>query len=101
MSLAALIEQAVKAKVVLATGQKVIVRTKKGVDVVRGIIREVHPELGVVRVQDFGGGTDLQVDVGTKNYDLYVQPPDEPLPLAPSELTAYTRVGRASYWRWT
>lgn len=97
MSLAALLEQAVKSKVVLAIGQHVVVRTKKGVDVTRGIIRDVHPVLGAIRVQDLSGGSDLQVDVGIKNYDLFVQPDDAPLPLATSEIIAYTRVGRARY----
>lgn len=98
MNLAALLEQAVRAKVVLAIGQRVIVRTKKGADVTRGIIRNIHPELGVIRVQDLSGGSDLQVDVGTKNYDFFVQTDDDTtLPLTPFEIIVHTRAIAGAY----
>jgi len=81
------LEIAIAEKVVLSPGQFVVVRGLGGGDeVVRGVVVDVFPDLGVVRVEDYLTGTVLEIDVDVARYDLWVQPMDE---LPKSTLTVY------------
>ena len=65
-------------KVVLAAGQFVAVRTKRGNNVVKkGRITRVDKEVGVVRVLDIASGSTLEVDVDPKEYIVWVLPPPD------------------------
>ena len=83
--------EAAEAKVIVAPGQVVVVRTKNGEDVVRGFVTAVNPEMGYVRVEDFSSGADLQIDVDPEHYELWVSPTKDPAILLPPQVTVYIR----------
>lgn len=56
----------------LQLGQSVEVRTRSGSLVAVGSIMELNVETGVVRVADRESGSDMQVDVDTQLYDVWV-----------------------------
>lgn len=56
----------------LELGQNVEVRTRTGSLVALGSIMELSVETGVVRVADRESGSDMQVDVDTERYDIWV-----------------------------
>lgn len=56
----------------LQLGQNVEVRTRSGSLVAVGCIMELNVETGVVRVADRESGSDMQVDVDTDLYDVWV-----------------------------
>lgn len=95
------LREAATAEVVLGVGQNVIVKTKAGAEVTRGTIIGMEPDMKVVRVADVEAGADVQVDVDCDRYDILVLPAKPPMPLKPSERAAFTRIGRAWFWRWT
>jgi hypothetical protein len=57
----------------LGIGQFVEVRTHKGKLVVTGTIQALDPNTKTVRVVDRGSGSDLQVDVDPRMYDVWVR----------------------------
>jgi len=93
--------EAATSEVVLGVGQNVIVKTKAGDEVARGTIIGLEPDMDVVRVADVESGADVQIDVDCTRYDIVVLPVKPPLPLKPGERAAFTRIGRAWFWRWT
>jgi len=63
-------------RVVLAPGQMVSVRTKRGVNVIKkGRVTNVDKATGVIRVQDVESGTTLEVDVDPLRYTVWILPP--------------------------
>jgi len=63
-------------RVVLAPGQMVAVRTKRGVNVIKkGRVTHVDKATGFIRVQDISSGTTLEVDVDPFKYVVWILPP--------------------------
>lgn len=63
-------------RIVLAPGQMVAVRTKRGVNVIKkGTITNVDLPTGTIRVQDILSGTTLEVDIDPEKYIVWILPP--------------------------
>jgi len=77
MSLAKQLQEATAERVRLMPGQLVVVRTRQGKKLAQGRIVEVDEALGVVRVTDDTSGSDMQVDVDTERYEVWVRPPPD------------------------
>lgn len=62
-------------EVVIFPGQLVVVRSVDGDYIGQGFVEDVDEERGLVRVRDNVAGTDVQYDVDTSRYTLWVKPP--------------------------
>jgi len=60
-------------KVRLGIGQFVEVRTRAGELVITGTIQQLNPRTHTIRVADLGSGSDVQVDVDPRMYDVWVR----------------------------
>lgn len=65
-------------RVRLMVGQFVEVRTHGGDLVITGTIQQMFNDIGVIRVADMGSGSDVQIDVDPKEYEIWVI--DMPVP---------------------
>lgn len=63
-------------KVSIHVGQLVVVRTPGGEVVTSGYVEDVDPKRGLVRVRSNEDGTDVNFDVDTSLYKLWVTPPE-------------------------
>jgi hypothetical protein len=88
------LRKAATEKMLLSPGLQVTVYNERGKVMVKGHIREVDPDVGIVRVQDDFSGADLQVDVDPTRYDLQVHAPGEPTVRHPAQVTLYVRPSR-------
>jgi len=61
-------------KIAICVGQHVIVRTAAGEYVTEGHVEDVDVDRGLVRIRQSDGGTDVQVDVDTSRYTLWLKP---------------------------
>lgn len=93
------LRKAATEKVLLSPGLRVTVYNERGKVMVTGSIREVDPDVGIVRVQDDSSGADLQVDVNPRQYDLQVHAPTEPTVRYPAQVTLYVRPSLAGPYR--
>jgi hypothetical protein len=78
-------------RVPIAVGQLVSVRASNGDLVADGFVTEVNPKTGVVRVKSDGVGADLQIDVDTERYKLWVRPPPRSMAKLRQTRTVYLR----------
>jgi len=91
MRLSEQLQQAKDARIKLHVGLGVRIRTQDGRDVAEGRITEVDVATHTIRVVDELSGADLQVDVDTDRYEVYVVPPGEQVPRWPPEMSLYVR----------
>ncbi len=61
-------------KTVIYPGQLVVVRTIEGDYIGEGFVEDVDDERQMVRVRDTASGTDIQLDVDTTRYVLWIKP---------------------------
>lgn len=65
-------------RIVLAPGQMVSVRNKRGVTVIKkGRIKNVDLPTGTVRVEDISSGATLEIDVDPSRYTVWILPPPD------------------------
>lgn len=66
-------------RVGIYVGQLVVVLTRDGEKVGEGTVEGVDVERGLVRIRDLSSGTDIQFDVDTSLYDLWIQRSTAPI----------------------
>lgn len=78
-------------RIPIAVGQSVEVRSAEGDIIATGWVTEVDPKMDLVRVKNDESGVDLQVDVDSTRYQLWVKPPKGAAVRWGSQQTLYVR----------
>lgn len=88
MDLSRQLEEAIGAKqekAPVVAGQYIFIRTKGGADVTQGYVEWVDEERKLVRIRDIDSGTDIQYDIDSELYTIFIQPMDTPIADGPEQ----------------